>query len=1729
MARLKKSLAMLLAIAMIFSTMSVAASAWKKDKYDDNDVRFTVHFFRKDAEGNWVDAEGRAAPGDEVQARVYLEATYAPADINTALFFDKTYFEQNIGAKAAIVKDSTPTLNTSSEIYQAVSSIGSHVWRSDVNTYPQTSGNKLVNYMIANGFTDNDYYKYDAENGVYKKVTTVDKQYFDYTDIIASAFSKDSYYVPKVPAELAHNEDGSIAESSRENGWLYAIELKVKEDERAVVVDEKGKGGSAKVPALYNKMSEVPYGTDDSSGSLVKIRTMFLEIPKAEFNDDGSFASSMSSMSNWAYDAEFDTIPGYVSTTSFITFDPNGGYFADESVEPAAKIEGVQKLAGIIGTSASISDPKKDDGAIFDGWEVVTGADNSKTFDYKDKVLKAKWKAPDPTATTYVTRYHEMDVNGEYQVKGTSEPENTTSGETINAEYDAPKPGFYVDEEKSVLSMTADADSSKNVLEVYYARNEYTVEYFYEDNAGTNSFTGKALYGAKVPAFGDSFDGNVPEASGKDFIGWSDKADGAVLDELPETVEGDLTFYAVYETEKYIFTFYANPEEETEAAFADGKTVATLEIEYGTTAEEIAALAKEYLGDPELAGYEFLGWDNLPKAATEPLDVYPSYQAESYEVKFFDKDGNLIENTNPEDLLFAYKEKVTEANIPEGYKAENAWTINDTSTVAVFPYEVTDNVEFHAIDGANVYNATFKVVNDKGETVETIVVPTIYLEKIEIPEYEAPAGYDFSGWDYDIGSEGEVMDSVNGKEYTGTITPKDITLTFVIEGQEDTKITGKFDTVIEGIPTIPAKDGYAAGTWTPAVPEKFPAENKTYTATWNANVNTLTFVDVVDGKEEVLGEKTAATGAEIEAQPDPKKDGYTFTGWLCEDGSTIIKTAPTVMPAASQKYVAQWDINEYDYSFDANGGEFADDAVASGKADYGTEVPVPVPSLEGFEFIGWAEAGVAEPTEEDVVVGKDETTITLKEDVDYKAVWKKNVNTVTYDADEGLITKDDGTTASKVEFEVPYGESVPTVSNPVKDGYTFINWTEKTYGTDAPDAMPDEDLYFVANWDKDPTAVEYTIYSVTQIPGTENYSDPVSVKTGAALPGTVIEVVEGAAGSNQYKFSDLVPQESQVLDTTKPTSMTITEEGPNELTIYSNLAEFTVIFDAGEGSWSGEKTKTDSGKFGYEIEAPATKPTLEGYTFNGWTGYTEGDTFAEDKTYAADWSVNTYEITFNSGEGASKVDPVEFEYGAEIKDLPVPTKDNFIFLGWTDKDGNKLPATMPADDIEAFAKWTEETKYEFVLDAGEGEFTDGEKQHTNEIYAGVSLKDYLAEEPVRDGYDFIGWFDEDGNKVDAESATMPAEGMTVTAEWEIIKYAVNFYLASGEGVDPSETKYFAPGEEIVYPEDPELEGFTFNGWFDKDGNELPDVMGEEDINAYAKFDINTYKVTYMANGSVYAEYDVVYQAEIPVPEDPASADTALVFAGWEPAVEAAMPAYDVTYTAKFVSPEPDKYEAKFVVDGKTVDLQILAEGEEIVLPENPEKFGFKFVGWEPAVPAVMPAEDMEFVAQFEADETFLAVVIGGTVVAGGIIAGSIIGSNAAWITGVSIVGGVLVVVGAVHLAKHTHTVTYLVDGEEYKTYLVVEGTKIPVPADPSKDGFKFDGWNPEVPEKMGETDLVFEATWTDGDVSGDGNGDSDVNVEIPATGSVAGGLAAFAVISGAAAAAYVLTRKKKED
>ena len=105
-------------------------------------------------------------------------------------------------------------------------------------------------------------------------------------------------------------------------------------------------------------------------------------------------------------------------------------------------------------------------------------------------------------------------------------------------------------------------------------------------------------------------------------------------------------------------------------------------------------------------------------------------------------------------------------------------------------------------------------------------------------------------------------------------------------------------------------------------------------------------------------------------------------------------------------------------------------------------------------------------------------------------------------------------------------------------------------------------------------------------------------------------------------------------------------------------------------------------------------------------------------------------------------------------------------------------------------------------------------------------QDYGAEitapdNPTRKGYTFKGW--------DKEiPETMPAENMTVKAQWEINQYTITFDTNGGSEIAPITQDY---GTEITAPDNPTRKGYTFKGW-DK---EIPETMPAENITITARW------------------------------------------------------------------------------------------------------------------------------------------------------------------------------------------------------------------------------------------------------------------------------------------------------
>ena len=165
-------------------------------------------------------------------------------------------------------------------------------------------------------------------------------------------------------------------------------------------------------------------------------------------------------------------------------------------------------------------------------------------------------------------------------------------------------------------------------------------------------------------------------------------------------------------------------------------------------------------------------------------------------------------------------------------------------------------------------------------------------------------------------------------------------------------------------------------------------------------------------------------------------------------------------------------------------------------------------------------------------------------------------------------------------------------------------------------------------------------------------------------------------------------------------------------------------------------------------------------------------------------------------------------------DTPAATP-GYTFGGWNKADGTAwdYASDKVTDNITLYAKWAANT-YTITFDtAGGSEIAPITQDYGTVITA--------PEAPTREGYTFIGW--------DKEiPTTMPAENMTVTAQWEINRYTITFDTAGGSEITPITQDY---GTAITAPADPTREGYTFMGW----DQEIPKTMPAENITLKARW------------------------------------------------------------------------------------------------------------------------------------------------------------------------------------------------------------------------------------------------------------------------------------------------------
>ncbi|MDE5586577.1 MAG: InlB B-repeat-containing protein, partial [Muribaculaceae bacterium] len=367
------------------------------------------------------------------------------------------------------------------------------------------------------------------------------------------------------------------------------------------------------------------------------------------------------------------------------------------------------------------------------------------------------------------------------------------------------------------------------------------------------------------------------------------------------------------------------------------------------------------------------------------------------------------------------------------------------------------------------------------------------------------------------------------------------------------------------------------------------------------------------------------------------------------------------------------------------------------------------------------------------------------------------------------------------------------------------------------------------------------------------------------------------------------------------------------------------------------------------------------------------------------FSIDSYSIVFRIGEDVFHSAMIPYKGAVIAPEAPV--REGYTFTGW-----GEVPAEMPAEALEF--------KGEYVINSYKVVFKlDGNVIAENTLEYGAEIA--VPEVAEKVGHSFSGF--------GIVPATMPASDLEFSGVYEVNSYSLIFKL-NDNVVYLAQLPY---GSEIVAPETPSAEGFTFSGW-----SEYPSTMPAEDVVVTGTFNVNVYKAVFSIDGEVVATLEVPYGEAVKAPE--AEEKEGYTFSGWSEYPET-MPAHDIEVSGSYAV---NVYKAVFSIDGEVVSTLEVPFGEAVKAPEVPVKEGYTFSGWD-GLPETMPAHDIAVSGNYEVNYYRLVVYI---------------------------------------------------NGEVYMEENIAYGDAVVVPDPEVEDDMKFDGWQEEIPATMPAHDVEIHGT-----------------------------------------------------
>ena len=617
-------------------------------------------------------------------------------------------------------------------------------------------------------------------------------------------------------------------------------------------------------------------------------------------------------------------------------------------------------------------------------------------------------------------------------------------------------------------------------------------------------------------------------------------------------------------------------------------------------------------------------------------------------------------------------------------------------------------------------------------------------------------GYIFLGWTGEgITEPQKTMEipqgSTGDRTYTANWQVIEYTVTLDVSGGDPLDpITYTVETPVI-LPT-PTSTGYTFLGWTgegettpqpTVVLPKGTTGDKAYTANWK--VITYTIALGANG-----GEDLAAISYTIESDPiklpTPERKGYEFIGWI---GDGIDGTQPEVIiPTGStgdRTYIAFWRVIRYLIELRQSSGHW----MQTFSYTVEEEVELPIPTREGYEFIGWVGEDIID-AQINVTIPRGSTGFRL-----YAAHWALENYTITLDTSGGNALDNIRYTMKSDPIKLP---------TPTRNGYEFVGWTGEGITTPQTEVIiptgSTGNKAYTANW----KVIEYTItldtnggpvVSPIKYTVEDSVTLPYPLRTGYEFAGWTLD------GSGMPPFTPLIIYPGTT--------------GNLRYKAEWLLAEYTITMDLNGGSGQEKVVYTITDE---DFELPT--PTRNGYEFVGWTGerittpqtsvkISKGST--GNKAYTANWKVIRYTITLVTNGGAV-IASIPYTVEDSVT-LPIPPeRPGYEFSGWVLDGSGQFPSTpmiIPkgsTGDRIYKAEWREAT-YTITFVSHGRVYNWVQYTINNQIYFGAPEEDPSYYLP---GYTFVGW-KIDGVEGTPRSYMLPKGSYgnrTATMLWEAI-------------------------------------------------------------------------------------------------------------------------------------------------------------------------------------------------------------------------------------------------------------------------------------------------------------------------------------------------------------------------